>query len=384
MEQRGTAVTPLADLDDLGEVVDRPGPFLTDYASFEPATEALADEIRIRWEGRRRSLAGAGAPDAALDAVAAALEDGPRGAAGLAVVVPGAGDPLVERLAAAPVDAASWQAVPALRPLIAQRQRQPAHVVALVDRTGADLRARTASGPGERDVEVTVAGEDDVIRKVAPGGWSQRRFQQRAEDSWQRNMAQVAAELGGLAERVRAPVVAVGGDERAVGYLVEALPGGVRDRVERIGVTRAEDGSSHRLDAEVDAELDAWVAARVDAVMAEHAEELGQRDRATAGAGSTLAALRAARVALLLVAERADPDDEQRSAWVGASADQVATDAGDLADPDGARSAPLLDAAVAAALATGAGVLVVPTSDSRPDSGPPAALRDGLGALLRW
>ena len=380
MEQRGTTVTPLAELDDLRELVGRPAPFLTDYAAFEPVTEALAGEVRLRWEGRRRSLADAGVPDRVLDTVATALARERRGAAGLAVVVPGDGDALVEWLASPPDESAVWQPVPALRPLIARRQRHLPYVVALVDRAGADLRACTGSVTDE-EVTLTVAGEDDVIRKVQPGGWSQRRFQQRAEDSWQHNMTQVAAELAALAERVQAAVVAVGGDERAVGYLVDALPATVRERVERIGVTRAADGSGDRLGAEVDAELASWSGARVEAAMALHAEELGQGDRATSGAGRTLEALRAARVAVLLVAERAGDSAEDRRAWIGPTRDQVATTPGDLAEPDAAAGAPLLDAAVTAALASGAGVLVVPAGD---DGSPPDDLGDGLGALLRW
>jgi hypothetical protein len=60
----------------------------------------------------------------------------------------------------------------------------------------------------------------------------------------------------------------------------------------------------------------------------------------------------------------------------------VATTRGDLAGPDGgAVAAPLLDAAVAAALVGGADVLVVPAGE---DGEPPDQLRDGLGAILRW
>ena len=381
MQQRGTTVAPLADLEDLRDVVSRPGPFLTDYAAFEPATESLAAEVRVRWENRRRALAEAGASDSALESAAAALEGEHRGVAGLALVVPGSGAPLIERLPSPPRETASWQEIPALRPLIALRQRHVPHVVALVDRIGADLRTWTGSEAGGHDIDMTVDGDDDVITKVAPGGWSQRRFQQRAEDSWQHNMTQVATQLVALAERLRAQVVAVGGDERAIGYLLDALPGEVRKRVERIGVTRAEDGSAERLTAEVNAELAAWSTARVDAALALHAEEIGQDDRATAGAGRTLEALRTSRVALLLVAERADDEAEARRAWAGPTRDQIATTAGDLADPDAAEEVPLLDGAVTAALASGAGVLVVPEAS---DGSLPPQLTDGLGALLRW
>jgi hypothetical protein len=396
MEQRGTTVTSLARLDDLRELASRSGMVLTDYTAFGPAGEAQPGEVGLRWKDRRRTLTGDrrtltggdAVPERALGVVADAIEGAGRGTQGLAVIVSPDGEPLVERLASAPPEGASWAPVPALRPLIARRQRHVPHVVALVDRTGADLMAWTAAatgpdpGTGTRADEVdSVRGEDDVVRKVKPGGWSQRRFQQRAEDSWHHNMSQVAGELAALADRIGAPLVAVGGDERAVGLLLDALPASVRERVVRIDVTRAPDGSEDRLGAEVAAELDRWAAHRLDVALAQHAEELGQGDRGAAGAGRTLEALRAVRVAQLLVVERGPAEVEGRRAWVEDRRDQVATTPGDLADPDHAVDAPLLDAAVAAALAGGADVLVVPAGE---DGSPPDQLRDGLGALLRW
>ena len=380
MEWRGTTVMPLTELDDLRALVARPGPFLTSYLAFEPATEARAHEIDLRWRAQRRQLAATGADQDRLAVFDGVLARAQRGDAGLAVVAPRTGDPLVERLVSPPLEGAAWGPVPVLRPLIALRQRHVAHAVALVDRTGADLRAWRAGEVPADALETTVTGDDAPVRKVAPGGWSQRRFQQRAEDSWLHNMGQVAAELVALTDRVRAPVVAIGGDERAVGLLVDALPPVVRQRVHRIPVTRAADGSGSRLDEEVATELDRWTADRVRAVLALHAEESGQGDRATGGAARTLEALREARVAVLLVAE-GGPTDDQRDVWVGATADQVATSPGDLMTLDDTRTAPLLDAAVAAALTSGADVVVVPRGD---DGAPPPTLRDGVGALLRW
>lgn len=381
MEQRGTRVAPLADVDDLRELASRPGPFVTSYLSFRPATEQLAREVEVRWQAQRRSLEASGAEPEALAPVEAALGDAHEGgSAGLAVVVPGRGAPLVERLAAPPPEGATFGRVPALRPLIDLRQRHPAHVVVLVDRTGADMRIRRRGEAVRPDVHGTVTGEDEPVRKVKPGGWSQRRYQQRAEDSWLHNMSQVADEVARLAADVEARLVAVGGDERAVGLLVDALPVDLRPRLHRIAVTRAADGSSERLDDEVAAEIDGWVAAQVSAVLDLHAEEAGQGDRAVGGAAGTLEALRSARVAMLVVTGGV-PTGEERQVWVGASADQVATTPGDLASPDDVVAAPLPDAAVAAALATGADVLVVPAD---PTGGGPPTLPDGVGGLLRW
>jgi hypothetical protein len=367
MEQRGTTLEPLAGLEDLRGLGAAGGPYLTSYVAFEPATEALEEEVRLRWQARREELTDAGASEAALAVVDDAIAGAHREAEGICVVVPGAGDPLVDLLSWPPPEQVTWGAAPALRPLLALRQRRIPHVVALVDRTGADLRLRR----GHREVATTsVEGDDYPIRKVSAGGWSHRRFQQRAEETWQQNMDEVAAELVRLVEANDARIVAVGGDERAVGLLIGRLPETVRDRVHRIGVTRAADGSEARLDEQVDAELDRWTDEQLDRALDLYEEELGQRDRAASGAAGTLAALREARVAVLIV-----PDgDDDRQAWVGATPDQIATSAGDLTAPGDAVPVPLLDGAVAAALASGADIRVVAPGE-RPGE---------MGALLRW
>jgi hypothetical protein len=42
MEQRGTTMASLADLDDLRDLVARPWPFLSAYLAFEPPTQVPA------------------------------------------------------------------------------------------------------------------------------------------------------------------------------------------------------------------------------------------------------------------------------------------------------------------------------------------------------
>jgi len=367
MEQRGTTLEPLASLEDLRDLVTTGGPCLTSYVAFEPATESLAEEVRLRWQARRDELADAGAAEEALAVVDDAIDGAHREAEGICVVVPSGAKPLVDLLPWPPAEDAAWGPVPALRPLLALRQRRVPHVVALVDRAGADLRVRR----GHREVAATsVEGDDHPIREVSGGGWSHRRFQQRAEETWQQNMDEVAAELVRVVERSDARIVAIGGDERAVGLLTERLPEAMRDRVHRIGVTRAADGSEAHLDEQVDAELDRWTDEQLDRALDLYDEELGQRDRATSGAAATLAALREARVAVLIVPDGGD----DRKAWVGATPDQIATSAGDLTVSGDAVPVPLLDGAVAAALASGADIRVVAPGE-RPGE---------MGALLRW
>lgn len=372
MRQRSSPVESLAAVDDLREWAGDPGPLLSVHMSFRPPGEDLAQRIALAWRAAREEAAAAGAPEPVLAAADDVVADGPSGPEkGVTVLARPEGGRHVERLVVPPVDLVRWEPTPALTPLLAARQQAPTHVVALVDREGADLLLGAGPrAPGEPAAEVH--GDDYPLTKVAAGGWSQRRIQQRAEETWHHNMSAVAQELARVVDRARPAVVAVGGDERAVTLLLEALPVAVRENVRRIHVTRAADGSEDELDREV-ARL---VAEYVDEEMARgldaYREELGQHDRATAGADDTLAALSTARVALLLT-PLGHRDD--RRAWIGGDRRQVGLTRDALADPDGAQQAPLVDAAVAAALATGAGVRVVPD-----DMAPPG----GLGALLRW
>ena len=109
-------------------------------------------------------------------------------------------------------------------------------------------------------------------------------------------MAELASELTALAGRVDPAVIAVGGDQRALKLLHEALPDRVRHRCQPIEVTRASDGSIDELDAEVDRVLRAHADHEMAKTREIYRREIGQHDRATAGPVSTLSALRAARV----------------------------------------------------------------------------------------
>jgi release factor family 2 len=380
MEQHGTALAPLTDLDDLRPVVAGLEPYLSVHLPLEPATEDLATEIALHWRAGRSRAVDAGAPEPVLAVVDGLLGGAQRLGAGLSVIAAAGGDVHVSHTPVPPpFEVVRWEPVPSLAPLVAVRQQLQPHVVALVDRIGADLAVRrSADGAQTAETRETVDGEDYPIRKTSGGGWSQRRYQQHAEETWHHNMTDVAGELATLAERSDARVVAIGGDERAVGLVLDQLPAAVRDLVRPIAATRAADGSTAHLDDEVAKVVDAWTETQLARTLDLYDQELGQKDRATAGARDTLAALREARVAVLLVV--LDANDERR-AWVGSSPDQVGaapeeTAAGMPAEVQAAaRSAPLVDVAVTAAVATGADVRVVPESGRLPE---------GLGALLRW
>jgi hypothetical protein len=344
MKQRGEPLTRLVALDDLRALAEHPGPTFTAYLPLRPADEELAEATALRWRGLRDQAGAAGVPPELLDDVQEQLDDDAyREGAGLGIVAAEGSRPHLEELVAVPPELIRWQEAPALTPLIADRQRRQPIVVALVDRRGADFTTRTAGTIGPDDARSTsVDAATYPLRKVAPGGWSQRRFQQHAEETWHHNMTEVAEELVSLVAKHDARLVALGGEERALGLLLEQLPDAVRERIQPIAVTRATDGSIQHLDEELDRVLTAWVDSRLAETLAAFARELGQHDRAAQGAGDVGEALRAGRVAALIVPP-----------W--------STDA--------------IDRAVADALATSADVHVIADLDDVPDH---------LGALLRW
>ncbi len=241
------------------------------------------------------------------------------------------------------------------------------------DRTGADLIGVTRA---RSEIERTAEGTDDVIRKSRPGGWSQRRYQQRAEDSWERNAQVVAGQTAALAGRIQAELIFAAGDVRALGYLRQDLPEEWRSRLIEVSGGRGADGSDGLIRAHAEAEVAKDVALRTEAALARLRQELGQGDLGCEGVEPTVQALAAAQVEMLLLAPGPSSD---REAWFGPEPLHLATDR-DRLDAMGARPArraPLADVAVRAAIGSGATVLVLPN-----DHGDLPV--DGIGAILRW
>jgi hypothetical protein len=371
------------------------GPFVSAYLATPSNEPNAAFRLATHWKSTRSALAEAGADEATLTAMDAAVgvdTDAVKPQASAAPEnhpaspVDGAGDHAGgEVLAIVAADGqvlvreplptvsgggtARVAAVPWLTPLLEAAQTRLPYVLALVDRSGADLH-----GCGwDTEVESSVEGSHDQIERNRPGGWSQRRYQQRSIDSWERNGEEVAAAVESLARRLNARLILVGGDEHAVSYTTGALSGRWEQRVHVLQhATRAAGGDVEAMNAEVDELVRAALAEEQAAVLERFAREKGQRDRAADGPARVVEALQAAMVDTLLVHDDADDD---RPAWFGPEPNQLGLGDNDLhsmgvRDPGRAR---LIDLAIRAALGTGATVRLVP----------PSAVRDGLGATLR-
>jgi hypothetical protein len=360
---------------DIAAVLERPGPFATVYLDTDPAIENAAQYSERRWRAQREVLTNEGAPEALLVAIDPVIADAHLHGAGLGVVAASDGSVHVEHHSQPPArDFGRFSVLPSVVEMIEWRQALVPHVLVLIDRQGADLYATDAAGHDLREAAGGAAPPTLPIHKAAPGGWSQRRYQQRAEVAWEKNAADVADDLVRLVDRIRAQLVAVAGDVRARQLLREHLPDRVEQLLHEIDGSRAKDGSDIEI-AQETARLVATAAARETvAAIEKFREERGEHDRASSGAEATFAALQEARVEMLLVH---DDIEDDRAGWFGERPTDVAVRRDDLETLgiEQPRQARLVDVAVRAALGTGATVRVVPKH------GGPA---ESIGAILRW
>jgi hypothetical protein len=357
---------------ELARVFQASGPFLSLYLDTEGDVERAAERVAVRWKTVRGQLAEQAVGEPVLEEVDALVDGAHTAGATLAVVAAVDGVVYARSLPEPPPRDALFRVgpLPWVLPLAAWAQRLLPHVAVLTDRTGADLAARLADGAETEHVEGEVTPH---LHRSAPGGWSQPRYQHRAEVKWEANAAEVAEALTRLVDRVRPRLVAAAGDVRALQLLQEHLPKRVGELLEVVG------GEFRSLD-EVFARAADLVAATAErdtaAVLGRFAEERGQRDRAAEGAAATLEALARAQVDTLLLVD--DPADE-RTAWFAEAPTQVAADPEALAAMGAAlpAQARLADVAVRAALQTGAALRVL-------EPGRADAPAEGLGAILRF
>lgn len=363
---------------ELRGLFDHPGPFVSAYLDLDGRGEDAQRHRELRWHGLRQRLVRSGAAEpAALAVVDDAVASADPGDAFLGVVaVPGRAvlhRRLTGRLPRG--DRAGAGPLPGLVPLLEWHQGHPRHLLVVVDRAGADVVAFGQNGEAAAGLEVV--GGNDEIERNAPGGWSQRRYQHRAEDSWERNAAQVADVVAKVTDRLGPRLVLVAGDVRARQYLLEHLAARVMSRVSVLetGGSRQPDGSEHAHREQATRHVAAVLRHDEEELLGRFTEERGQQDRATDGLEGTVAALAQGKVGTLLLVD--DPGDGRR-AWFAGQPTAVATRPDDLAALGLAPvEAALPDVLVRAALGTGAAVHVLdPTRAEAP--------RDGVGALLRF
>src|SRR5829696_7579518 len=165
-------------MDEIRALCHRPGPFVSIALDVDSGREDALDQVRIGWKDLRQELERDGAPPHQLEPFEEVLGVPPDRARTILAVIDGEGR-MITRFAAEPVgrSIASFAPVPRLGPLLSDAMSSIPHVIVVSDRTGADI---VTVVDGEEDHE-QVDGDTEPIHRSNPGGWSQRRYQQRVE-----------------------------------------------------------------------------------------------------------------------------------------------------------------------------------------------------------
>jgi hypothetical protein len=327
-------------LDDLQPLIDADGPFLTVLLPAPSQHADAAERFTVRCKNALKDVSSDWPADD-LEWFEQELATLPHDAGASVIVVHAEGGPTHVEFIDDEVEPRLYEGPhPRLAPLIEARQRTVAHVIVEADKSGASLNA--FDGGRVLDSEI-VEGETLHIHRGHPGGWSQRRFQQRAENTWDDNADDIAESADGLARRVDARLVAVSGPARARSMVVESLDALVRN--DEYSIESIEQG-------DVDGIVDAVTRLTADIAASDTVATIQRAKKSTATAadfdGDVLAALEAGRVDTLLVHDDADTTTSDRH----------------------------VDRCIAGALATGADIVVVPSVTILDD--------DGVAAVLRW
>jgi peptide subunit release factor 1 (eRF1) len=359
--------------EELNRLFDDDGPFLSVYMNTEPAIEKAAQRDQLAWKSLRHEAHADGADEQMLGQVDPLVPDAHMYGNALAVIATRARVRRVEHLDW-PVreEVARCASLPSVAPLIEAAQARVRHLIVVVDRRGADLLLIDGT-----EIEETEAVREDryPIRKVKAGGWSEPRYQQRAEKNWDTEAHDIATHVTQTVDEHDPRLVLAAGDIRMIELLQKALPKRVAERLRVIGTgARGKEGPDDERRHNAMRMAATAVAEDTVALLKKFREEHGQGDLAVDGAQATVDALAKAQVEVLLVH---DDRDDKRRAWFGPQRAHIASEPDDLRalgldEPHDGR---LVDVAIRAALGTGAGVRVIPKH------GP---VNEGIGGLLRW
>jgi hypothetical protein len=371
------------DLGFLRRLYDQIGDYVSVYLDTDKVHERNAAEaLEIRWHDARRALTTQGAGQATLDAVAEVILDPDEVSPGRAIFARDGAVVFTGALDAPPRrEIARLAPLPHVMPLLAQHRPPIPHVRVSASRTGGELVAVGGSGEAWRD---WMAGRQWPVHKVSVGGWSQDRYQRRAEDTWEENAKDLAGEVNAAADQIGARHVIISGDVHARTMLLEHLTVPLRE-------------SAAMVDKEIGADS-AAMAEAADHALADWADRDSRQrfedwgtylahDKAVQALAQTLTALRNSQAADVFLAD--DPHSVA-TAWIGPGGADVAITADELvtrgvSEPVQDRA----DAAIVRAIASTDAELhflpedLVATGDLGARGGF-ARPRDGIGATLRF
>jgi hypothetical protein len=291
-------------LDFIRPLYERRGPYASVYmgALTEPDRET-------RWHSVRDQL------DAADSGTIEALELAhDRPAPGQALFATHGDVVLAEALARAPYDLATWSMLPHVTPMLMQRGENVPHLRVIVDHAGAELTAFGGGSPRKAVIEAA----SWPLQKTAQGGWSQKRYERAAEDSWEKNAVAVAHEIDEQVRRIGAELILVAGEPKSRSYLLHHLSTKSADRV--MMVEHGSRSNHGQFEEDVERALDQWLDSRRAELLDRHRETAGP-----VGTAQVAHALREGRAHAVLL-----PGELAKRVWTGEGGTQLDTDQNEL------------------------------------------------------
>jgi hypothetical protein len=291
-------------LDFIRRLYERPGPYASVYLG-----AFTGPERRAHWRGARDRL------DRLAEKTLDALEEEAlRPAAGRALFATDGDVVLAESLDRQPGEMTTWTPLPHVTPMLMLRGENVPHIRVIVDHAGAEVTVFAGGSPRTTTVEAA----SWPLQKTAQGGWSQKRYEQAVDETWEKNAVAVAHEIDEQVRRVGAELVLIAGEPKSRSYLLRHLGTKAADRV-----TMVEHGSREnhgRFEQDVERALDDWLDHRRAELLERHQESAGPT-----GMAWVSKALREGRVHALLV-----PGEMPKPVWIGEGGTQLCTDRAEL------------------------------------------------------
>jgi peptide subunit release factor 1 (eRF1) len=300
--------TPLRDQLDRLAFID-PGSFVSIYLDLRPDQNGQRSHVdtflKNSFDEQTRSMTGdtRRAFDNVLERIREHLQAQDVPPKGTAIFASTTGDSFEAIPLDVPVDQPSMHvgSVPHLYPLARLNDQYPRYAALLVDTNTADLYVFALGSKTRHDAIV-----NEKTRRTQMGGWSQARYQRRADNFHKQHMKEVVDLLGKVVTEEHLNHVVVACDEVAKPYLMAQLPKHLAEKVIDTVQVDVKSTEEHQLlkdtmealrrqDAQTDVEhvqrmLDAWRAGGL----------------AVAGIEATVRALDMRQVEELLIAARPD------------------------------------------------------------------------------
>lgn len=218
----------------LRDTLDAEGPAITVHVDVRHGDASENHAIDLRWQAMRAQLEQAGADEDLVQLVepeALRPSDDPLMSGRLVVARKTDAGPqiVLEQETLPPAqEQVSVNQTPQLWPIIELASETVPHLLVAIDRVGARVIGEDATG---QRVDVSVDGDDLDVHKVSVGGWAQSHVQRRSDNRWRDNVDGVIAVIDSLETHFDRPLIAVSGEERALGLFRDRASSAWSDRV---------------------------------------------------------------------------------------------------------------------------------------------------------